>query len=212
MTQLVSKSDEINLIKFYHKSSQLMSILVIPISLFIAFFSYDIIILWTGNEITAKNTHSIVSILICGTAINGLMNVPYALQLAYGWTKLNFFTNFVALIVICPLTYYLTLYYGLSGAALSWFFLNIGYFLILIPLMHVKILRDEKLKWYLNDVIFPGVTCFLILFLGKQILSLNYFYNFRLILIALLGFIAFISTLFILPTMRNMLFLIFKNR
>jgi hypothetical protein len=40
-------------------------------------------------------THVILSILVISTAMNGVMTVPSALQLAYGWTMLTFTFNVV---------------------------------------------------------------------------------------------------------------------
>jgi hypothetical protein len=38
------------------------------------------------------------------------------------------------------------------GAASMWIFLNVGYLLIVIQLMHLKLLKHEKWSWYRNDV------------------------------------------------------------
>jgi O-antigen/teichoic acid export membrane protein len=83
-TQLVSIDDQDGLKRLYHKSCQFMSVLILPVAIVIALFSYEVILLWTQNQATAERTHLLVSILICGTALNGLMNLPYALQLAFG--------------------------------------------------------------------------------------------------------------------------------
>ena len=59
-TQLVSINDQEGLKRLYHKSCQFMSVLILPVAIVIAFFSYEIILLWTQNPITAENTHLIV--------------------------------------------------------------------------------------------------------------------------------------------------------
>jgi len=89
-SQLVSANDEKGLIELYHKGCQFMSVVILPAAIVVALFSSEILLLWTGDPITVANTHLVVSILIVGTALNGLMNLPYALQLAYGWTTLAF--------------------------------------------------------------------------------------------------------------------------
>src|SRR5260370_42406087 len=43
---------------------------------------------WTGNENIADNTAHIAALLIIGTAFHSMLWVPYALQLAHGWTSL----------------------------------------------------------------------------------------------------------------------------
>jgi O-antigen/teichoic acid export membrane protein len=170
-TQLISIDDQDGLIQLYHKSCQFMAILILPVAIVVAFFSYEIILLWTQNPTTAEKSHLIVSILICGTALNGIMNPPYALQLAFGWTKLTVLTNIIAVILLVPLIIYMTTHYGATGAAIAWLVLNIGYVIFEIPIMHRRIMRKEKWRWYLQDVCLPLVTCIVIAGLGRIFIS-----------------------------------------
>jgi O-antigen/teichoic acid export membrane protein len=164
-TQLVSISDQDGLKRLYHKSCQVMSVLVLPIAVVIPLFSYEIILLWThwtqnpAAAAAAEKCYLLASILICGTAINGLMTLPYALQLAFGWTKLSFFKTLIAVILLVPLIIYMTLRYGAIGAASVWLVLNMGMFFFEIPIMHRRLLRTEKWRWYLQDVGLPLMTC-----------------------------------------------------
>jgi O-antigen/teichoic acid export membrane protein len=128
-------------------------------------------LLWTQNATTAQETHLLVSILICGTAINGIMNLPYALQLAFGWTKLSFFKTLIAVILLVPLIIYMTMHYGAIGAAGVWLVLNMGMFFFEIPIMHLRLLRKEKWRWYLQDVCLPLAVCILIAGLGRILIN-----------------------------------------
>ena len=83
------------------------------------------------------------------------MNIPFALQLATGWTKLNFFINFISAIVQVPLMIGMTKLYGALGAASIWVILNIGYVLFSTQIMHKRLLKTEKWRWYCEDIIFP---------------------------------------------------------
>ena len=154
-SQLVRLNDQISLKELYHKSCQLMSVIILPAAIVVSLFSSEILLLWTGDPVTVLNTHSIASILIIGTALNGLMNLPYALQLANAWTKLSLYTNIVASIVLAPMIYFLATYYGVVGAASAWVILNTGYALIGIQIMHSRLLKGEQWRWYLNDVGVP---------------------------------------------------------
>ncbi len=87
-----------------------------------------------------------------GNALHGFMHLPYALQLAHGWTKLSFSSNLVAVIFLAPAIYFSTMAWGTVGAASMWIVLNVGYLLIVIQLMHIRLLKHEKWSWYRNDV------------------------------------------------------------
>ncbi len=154
-SQLVSSDDQAVLINLYHKSCQFMSAIIFPVSIVISFFSFEIMSLWTNDPVIASNTHLIVSFIITGTALNGVMNLPYALQLAHGWVKLALYTNIIASIILVPLIYFLATRYGVVGAASAWVILNTGYVLISIQIMHTKLLKDQKWRWYLYDVGIP---------------------------------------------------------
>ncbi len=170
-TQLVSADDQESLKELYHKICQLVSVLVFPVSILMALFSYEIILLWTQDEMTAKNAHLILSLLICGSALNGIMHPPYALQLAFGWTKLSFVKNIIAVLVLVPFIIVVTTRYGATGAASAWLLLNIGYVLLEIPIMHRRLLRKEKWHWYWQDVTIPLIAGLSVAVLGRFFLD-----------------------------------------
>src|SRR3972149_1777430 len=79
-SELATLRDDNALKQLYHTSTQLMALLILPVAMTLVFFSYEILLVWTGNSLTAQNTSPIVSILIIGTALNGLMVLPYVVH------------------------------------------------------------------------------------------------------------------------------------
>jgi hypothetical protein len=108
--------------------------------------------LWVRDPGVIAHASLLVSLLVIGNTLHGFMHLPYALQLAHGWTKLSFSTNLVAVIFFAPAIYFSTMAWGAVGAASMWIVLNIGYLLIVIQLMHLRLLKHEKWSWYRNDV------------------------------------------------------------
>jgi O-antigen/teichoic acid export membrane protein len=161
-SQLVSQGEEQKLVELYHKSCQLLSVVLLPLAVVLSLFSYDILLIWTGSQTIAHKAHLLVSFLTIGTAFNGLMNVPYALQLAYGWTKLALYINVVAISILIPLLFYLSGKYGAVGAASVWAILNAGYVLIGIRFMHFRLLPGELIRWYYDDLIRPLLGAILV--------------------------------------------------
>lgn len=165
LTNLVALGDTKEIKRLYHKSAQFIAVLLLPAALVIALFSKEILLLWTRSPVTSEGTHLLVSIIIMGTAFNGLMSIPYALQLATGWTRLTFFINLVAVILLVPLIIVLTILYGVVGAASMWVILNGGYLVIGIHLMHRRLLPAEKWRWYFKDTGLPfGVALLVTVF------------------------------------------------
>lgn len=154
-TKIITLGAQHELLSLYHNSAQLVSVLTFSAAIVLSLFSKEILMLWIRNPVTVENTYLLVSILVIGTALNCIMNIPYALQLASGWTKLTFYVNLVSAIVIIPLIIVLTNLYGSVGAASVWVILNSGYLLINVQIMHTQLLPTEKWRWYREDVIKP---------------------------------------------------------
>ncbi len=171
MTQLVSIHDSQGVKDLYHKSCQFMSVLILPVAIIISMFSFEIILLWTRNPLTAEKTHLVLSVLVLGTALNGLMNIPYALQLAYGWTRLSLYVNTISVILLVPLIFFLTGKYGAVGGASAWAILNSGYCFIVIPLVHKRLLPNENGRWYGQDVGIPLLVSLCVAGLGRSFVT-----------------------------------------
>jgi len=207
LTQLVSINDQDELKRLYHESCQFVSVLVLPVAIVVALFSNEILLLWTQNPTTAQQTHLLVSILICGTAINGVMNLPYALQLAFGWTSLSFFKNVIAVILFVPLIIYMATNYGVVGAASVWFVLHLGLFFFEIPVMHLRLLRKEKWRWYLQDVCLPLAVCIFVAGIGR-ILTREPMPQYMMLLCLIIIFALTVATSsMITPVTRTWLFM-----
>jgi len=160
LTQLQARQESALLKSFYHKSCQMMTVLVMPMAMLISFFSINILQLWTHNEIVAEQTAPILSILVVGTALNGMMNLPFALQLAHGWTRLAIGMNTVAIAILLPSLIIVVEWFGAIGAASIWLVLNAGYIVFGLALMHRKIFKGELRRWIVADFAIPSLVSF----------------------------------------------------
>src|SRR3546814_4146637 len=144
-----------DLIDLYHLSNQCLAVIMAAVAALLMPFGSDVLHLWTGDAATAARLTLPLSILVAGTALNGLMNLPYALQLAHGWTRLTVSMNLVALILGIPFCIWAVEHHGIVGASCLWFAINLGFVVVGIPLMHRRLLRGELTNWYVRDVLPP---------------------------------------------------------
>ena len=170
-TQLVHLDDQDSLKQLYHKSCQFMSVLILPAAIVVSLFSYEILFLWTQDIAIAEKSYLLLSILICGTAINGITQLPYALQLAFSWTSLSVYTNMISVILLIPVLIYMTTLYGAIGGASLWLIYNMICVFIAIPIMHRRILCKEKWRWYWQDVGIPLVAGLSLASFGRFLLN-----------------------------------------
>jgi hypothetical protein len=147
-----------------------------------------------------------------GTALNGLMHLPYALQLAYGWTKLAFHMNAVAVLILVPSIILMASLYGAVGAAIIWVVLNSGFVLISIPLMHHRLLKGEQWKWYFEDVGLPLAVAVAAAFCGSLFVpGTGPRFQLAMVLAGILLFVAG-STFLATPVTRAAVFGYFRSR
>jgi len=171
-SQLAARGAEGPLESLYGISTQLLASIILPCAAVMALFSPEILQLWTGDLRIAQHSHLLLSLLVVGNLMNGLMNVPYALQLAHGWTMLALYANVVAITVCAPLTYFLSKQLGALGGALVWLMLTLAYLALSLPLMHRRLLRGRLTRWYTVDVGRPALGALSVVLLARLLLPL----------------------------------------
>lgn len=192
MVHYIEIGDNDQLSNLYHKSSEFLAVLVIPICLVIIFFSKEILLIWTKDTEIVKNTYLIVSVLTLGTTFYTLMVIPYSAQISHGWTSLSIYKNIIAVIIIIPLDILLINKFKGIGAAIGWVTLNMLYIIFEIYFMHKKILKGQKTKWYVNSVMKPVILSLFLITTGRIFmphLSSNIFIIVYLLLLLLLSYI-----------------------
>jgi O-antigen/teichoic acid export membrane protein len=148
-------------------ASQCLAVIAAAIACVLGVYAQDILWLWTGDASLAAKVAAPMAILIAGTALNGLMNVPYALQLAHGWTRLPFVSNVVALVLGIPFCIVAVEQIGMAGAACLWLAVNLANVLLVMPLIHRRLLQGEMAHWYLRDVLPPVLVALAVTLLAK---------------------------------------------
>jgi len=169
LCELHSREDHSGLVETYHKGAQLVSVLAGSAAIVMIVFSETFLRLWTQDQELAAKVAPLLSLLMLGNLLNGLVHMPYQAQLAHGWTGLGVKVNSVAVLVIVPAILWATPRYGAEGAAWVWVSLNAGYVLIAVHLMYRRILSAEKWRWYKHDLLAPlgaGIAVALLLKLG----------------------------------------------
>lgn len=162
MSRLVVANDHATVAALYRLSAQGLAVICGSVACIVVVYSREILWLWTGDAALAAMVAMPMSILVVGTALNGLMTAPYALQLAHGHTGLPLMANLVALAVGAPLCLLATSRWGMTGASLLWFGTNLSYLLFVVPVVHRKHLPAQRMGSYLRDIVPPVVAAFVI--------------------------------------------------
>ncbi len=127
------------IVSLYRKGWYLVSLLILPVGIALAFYSKEILLLWTGNTFIAENTYKILSLLAVARTLEAFIQLPWVLSFAYGWRKGIFYQQLFSLILIIPSMLLAAHYYGALGACYVLIGVNICYLFIGIPLIHQKV-------------------------------------------------------------------------
>jgi len=161
--------------RLYHLLCQTTTVVVLPVAVVVSVFSREALMIWTRNPVVVENSYLFVSLLVIGTALNSPMNIPYAFQLANGWTKLAFYQAAISLIFAVPALVVSTRLYGGVGAAVLWATLNASWLLITPHIMHRRLLITEKWQWYVQDVGKPLLGIVAVVAFVRAFVPLNTF-------------------------------------
>ncbi len=155
MSALVAAKDDARLLDLYRSGSRMFASAIFPAAMLIAVFGKEFVTLWTGNADLAIQAAPIIAFLAVGSALNGIMFFPYALQLAHGMTWLPLAINIGLICLMAPLVIVSSRMYGAVGAAFSWMAIEVIYVIVGRWLTHKHLLKGSKPGWLAADVGVP---------------------------------------------------------
>jgi O-antigen/teichoic acid export membrane protein len=180
-----------------------MAVLIAPLACVLILFGDDILTIWLGNADDARSVAPLARVLIVGTALNGLMNVPHALQLAYGWTKIGSSISVLLVLLFVPTLIALALLFGPLGAAFAWTAINALYVAIAIPLTHRRLLPKEARRWAIEDTALPLAAAAAVALGGRLVLQEPMQTGFAISAIGSLSLVAFAAAVLAAPDIRT---------
>lgn len=153
LTKMSAEHDDAGLIQTYRDATQLIAVIAIPVALVLAFFSEQLLWVWTGDIEIARKAAPVLTLYSLGNGILALGAFPFYLQVAKGDLKLHMIGNAVFLVLLIPSLIWATLHYGMLGAGYVWLISNAVYFVLWVPKVHSHFVAGLHTKWLFQDVI-----------------------------------------------------------
>jgi O-antigen/teichoic acid export membrane protein len=167
LSSLAAQHDGVAVQRCYHTATQVMAVLVVPLAAVLGLFPEEVLALWLHNTQLAQASAPLVTLLIIGTCLNGLMNIPFALQLAYGNTRIGLTINVALVVVLVPTLVAATTWFGATGAAATWALSNALYLAVGLPLTHRILLGGGLATWAAKDVLPPFIAALAVAAIGR---------------------------------------------
>ncbi|MES1222119.1 MAG: oligosaccharide flippase family protein [Bacteroidota bacterium] len=188
---LVGKGEELSLKTTYHQGSQLISTIIFPVTFMLCFFSKEFLTMWLKDPAVVEQTWLVVSIYSFGTALNGLIHLPFMLTLSYGRPKLFFYGNLSMLLFMIPGIIGGVYFFGVIGAASCWVVLNIVNIILMPLVVHNRMLKGEARTWYWQDTLIPMLASLVIVLSARWLFSFEHMSIIvKLICFSLIGLVA----------------------
>ncbi|QNN66386.1 oligosaccharide flippase family protein [Sphingomonas lutea] len=170
LTALYTNGDIAGMVSLYRDGTRLLMAIVFPVAAYVAVFSVELVTLWTGNAQLGESLFWVLCYLLLGTALNGAMHFPYALQLAAGKAHIPLIINSTLIFTYIPLLLLLSTDYGITGAAAAWAILNGFYVFYGTWLTHREILKGVGSSWLIRDVGLPFIVSAVLVLMGGTLM------------------------------------------
>lgn len=144
----------------FRSGCQFIIAAAIPVAAMLVVFPDQILALWSGEHVLGNSLGKVVGLLAVGAVLNVLCQMPHALLLAHGQSRIGVLANALMVVFTVPMLYIFVTRFGLFGAGLSWVALNAGYFLIGTPLIFHWLLPHAFRHWCFEDVVIPVTASF----------------------------------------------------
>lgn len=159
LTALMAAGDTAGVRETYGSTAQLLGATLGTLAAVIGWFAEPVLWIWTGDPALATSAAPVVAVLIFGTALNGMLFMPYALQLASGWIRPVLVSSIVFVIALVPATIFSTARYGALGPAVVWLTLNLASLFTVAPVVHRRVIPRQGWRW-LGSWLLPAAVAF----------------------------------------------------
>lgn len=134
----------------------LIALLVVPLSVTVSTFSTEIILLWTGDLVTATRAGPFLALTFAGAACHALFFGPYFVQMAAGKTGITLRVVLGLLCLMVP-SMWVTAVMGFSAIVpvTLWLLASVCFLLVTALLTASELLGVRPLPWLRATVLVP---------------------------------------------------------
>jgi O-antigen/teichoic acid export membrane protein len=170
MSLLFARGDTSAMADVFHKSSQIVATLILPLITVIAVFPAQVLFVWLGDRQLAIGIAEILRLLVIGAALNGLTLTPYILVLSAGRSGVLFWVYLVAALALALLTYLFTIGYGVVGGAVANLLTYAGLFVALAAVSVRGFMPREWRRWIAWDLALPQMIATTIALMARELM------------------------------------------
>lgn len=157
LVQSFVQHDYIEFASIFDQGSQVINTIVLSVGLVFVFYGFEIVYLWTSNQIAAVQLKYILPVMMTGFIVNSFLWMPHQAQISTGWVSLGIINNIISLLIIIPINYIYIPEYGSIVAPICWLVANMLSFVLTTIFMFNKILQNQRWKWLYKSILRPAL-------------------------------------------------------
>ncbi|MEO8382466.1 MAG: oligosaccharide flippase family protein [Acidobacteriota bacterium] len=201
--QLLALDEREELSLAYHRAVQAMAAIVLPVACVLAIWSREVVFVWTGDPVLASGARILTVLLVAGTAMNGLLNVPYMLQLAHGWTTPATIMNGAALVTFVPAMFVAAALLGPIGAATVFAAMHASFLVCGVVVTQSRLLTQSSRWSFLRDTAPAALAASGLAVAGRFLFPVGLGRIETTLALAVVGIAAFGGAVLVTPAVRE---------
>ncbi len=157
MARLHAENRYDQLTEVYRHATQLVTVVVVPVTLILVFFAPQVLWAWTGDANLVDKAAPALALYALGYGILAISAFQYYLQYAVGDLKLHLIGSAIFVMVLVPSLIWAASKHGMVGAGWAWLVCNGLYFIFWTPLVHRRFAPGLHASWMFSDVLKPAL-------------------------------------------------------
>lgn len=154
-TNYVTSSEKPYIEQKFLSVNRLTNIVTACIGAYVAVFAIPLIELWTQSDIYSEMLQMAAPLVVMAVAFTEFQEIPYALALAHGNTKINVLMGIAYIPFVCIITWFGIKKLGLVGAGSAYLVVMFSQTLIYEYAVYKKYLKTGAFRLILSDTIIP---------------------------------------------------------
>jgi O-antigen/teichoic acid export membrane protein len=169
--QMLTADREAELRQSYHRWTQMIVLSALLIGGVLFWFGPSLVDLWLGTASPlASDVKRLLPLFLPSWALNAAITAPVILIMALGRLHLVYAVNFGLILLAGALLPWVLGRWGVQGGAAYWLAVNLGYCLVMVPMLHKSVLKGSLARWLIRDVGLPVLMAGGMLFAATAIL------------------------------------------
>jgi len=172
-SRLYSSKDLDESKRFFLVINRRTNLIICTLGSFLSVYSYEILSIWTGNQFLTELVRSAAPLIILGTTLSAIQQIPYEFFLSCGITIFNNILTLVSILYVLTVTPIMITKLGLLGAGISWLVQMFITTIIYLFIFYKKYFNKNILSRFCIDLVLPLLGSLLVAFLFKYFIFCN---------------------------------------